>query len=290
MTALLEQSCRLSSPLSVLGVFLSSPGMACEWFPPMVDTLSVRQHLLASCTASANMTLSARSAACSLRAARLRRIKVELTMYFWTVVKHSYSKQHPPPERHYHSDVAHLKSEAFSVFPVWMDSDLPDELFRAAETQEAGETTWPMCASALRQIDQPVAVPQWGYLYRMEENNWPDPTCVALISSKLPWTHLTPPPPAAPPDKKFNARAETRRWLWTFSLDFHTQTGQSWAQHSSPWASSFTGLVKEPSWLRYLLSVSDLSGLVHVTPHQCFRRISRTVNNPVLVCSCVLLH
>lgn len=194
MTALLEQSCRLSSPLSVLGVFLSSPGMACEWFPPMVDTLSVRQHLLASCTASANMTLSARSAACSLRAARLRRMKVELTMYFWTVVKHSYSKQHPPPERHYHSDVAHLKSEAFSVFPVWMDSDLPDELFRAAETQEAGETTWPMCASALRQIDQPVAVPQWGYLYRMEENNWPDPTCVALISSKLPWTHLTPPP------------------------------------------------------------------------------------------------
>lgn len=108
-----------------------------------------------------------------------------------------------------------------------MDSDLPDELFRAAETQEAGETTWPMCASALRQIDQPVAVPQWGYLYRMEENNWPDPTCVALISSKLPGTHLTPPPPAAPPDKKFNARAETRRWLWTFSLDFHTQTGQS---------------------------------------------------------------
>ncbi len=94
----------------------------------------------------------------------LRQMKVELRMYFWTVVKHSFSKQCPPPERHYHHDVTHLKSEAFSVFSEWMDSDLPDELFRIVKTREAGKKTWPMCACTLTQIDQPVAFSQWGYL------------------------------------------------------------------------------------------------------------------------------
>ncbi len=96
----------------------------------------------------------------------LRQMKVELRIYFWTVVKHSFSKQCPPPERHYHHDVTHLKSEAFSIFSVRMDSDLPDDLFRIVKTQEAGKRSWPMRGCALRQIDQPVAVPQWGYLYR----------------------------------------------------------------------------------------------------------------------------
>lgn len=50
-----------------------------------------------------------------------------------------------------------------------MDSDLPDELYRIVKTQEAGKKSWPMCGCALRQIDQPVAVPQWGYLYRRGE-------------------------------------------------------------------------------------------------------------------------
>lgn len=116
-----------------------------------------------------------------------RQMKVELRIYFWTVVKHSFSKQCPPLERHYHHDVTYLKSDAFSIFSVWMDSNLPHDLFRIFQTPEVGKKSWPLSACPLRQIDQPVAVPHWGYLYGRGGNSWTvlmwaDLPCVAFIS------------------------------------------------------------------------------------------------------------
>lgn len=76
-------------------------------------------------------------------------MKVELRIYFWTVVKHSFSKQRPPLERHYHRDVTHLKTETFSV-----------NGFRPSSWAEVGRKSWPMSFCPLRQLDQPVAVLQ----------------------------------------------------------------------------------------------------------------------------------
>lgn len=196
MTPLLQLACWFSSPLSVSWMFLSRPGITCEWLPPTVDTLSVRQYSQLYCFSqhdSLHLERRMQLACCTLR-----QMKAELRMYFWTVVKHSSSKQCLPPERHHRHDVTHLKSDTFSIFSVWMDSDLPDGLFGLVKTQEGGKESWLMCACALRQIDQPVAVPQRGYLCRKEKIAglyahvaWPYMCCFGLI-----WPCLPPPPPS----------------------------------------------------------------------------------------------
>lgn len=158
--------------------------------------------------------------------------KAELWIYFWTVVKNSFSKQCPPLEWHYHRDVTHLRSKAFSIFSVRMDSVLPDELFRIFKTQETGKKNWLICSCASRQIDQPVVVPQWGYLYIRGKISGLCSCGLTLhvlhsflqICCGLVW----------PLQQTFKTRAETWSWLWTFSFGFHTQTGQSSTQHVIP--------------------------------------------------------
>lgn len=191
MTPLLQLSCWFSSPLSV--------SWMCEWLPPMVDTLSVRQYSQLYCFSqhdSLHLERRMQLACCTLR-----QMKAELRMYFWTVVKHSSSKQCLPPERHHHHDVTHLKSETFSIFSVWMDSDLPDGLFGLVKTQEGGKGSWLMCTCAWRQIDQPVAVPQWGYLCRKEKIAglyahvaWPYMCCTNCFEAALDLFDPAPPP------------------------------------------------------------------------------------------------
>lgn len=66
-------------------------------------------------------------------------MKAELRMYFWTVVKHSFSERRRPPERDHQHDVTHPGSQTFSIFPVRMDSDLPEESLGAVGTQERGK-------------------------------------------------------------------------------------------------------------------------------------------------------
>lgn len=134
----------------------------------MVDTLGVRQYRQLYCFSqhdSPHLERCMQLVCCTLRP-----MKAEPGMYFWTIVKHSSSKQCLPPERHHHHDVTHLKSEPFSIFSVWMHSDLPDGLLRVVKTPEGGKKSWLVCSCALRQIDQPVAVPQWGYLGRKEKS------------------------------------------------------------------------------------------------------------------------
>lgn len=112
----------------------------------MVDTLSVSQYFLASCCVSANVTDSTSGVACSFacctpqkRKRKKKKRKVEPQIYFRTAVKHSFSWQCPSPKRHYRHDVTHLKSKAFNIFSLWMDSYLPDDLFRILKTQEVGQ-------------------------------------------------------------------------------------------------------------------------------------------------------
>lgn len=150
--------------LSVLCMFLSWLGIVCEWFPPIgwhiLVSVSIYEPDVLLRPTWLPLPWALHAACCTLW-----QTKAELWIYFWTVVKNSFSKQCPPLERHYHRDVTHLRSKAFSIFSVRMDSVLPDELFRIFKTQETGKKNWLICSCASRQIDQPVVVPQWGYLY-----------------------------------------------------------------------------------------------------------------------------
>lgn len=51
---------------------------------------------------------------------------------------------------------------------------------------------------------------------------------------------------------------------------------------------SVVSLVRGPSWLRYLLSLSKLSGLVQVTPCQCFARKSFHLKKKKVFCTVVV--
>lgn len=93
-------------------------------------------------------------------------MKAELRMYFWTVVKHSFSERRRPPERDHQHDVTHPGSQTFSIFPLWMDSDLPEELLGAVKKKKKG---WLIRGCTFRLIDQPVAPPLRGYLCRTEK-------------------------------------------------------------------------------------------------------------------------